>query len=101
MFNDEADNKRIISAYIFHCNVHNPTGEAAFHNLMKGPAYAKVRFLLASVLKGIYAKRHICKKAYTYVLCIYIYKRQWRAMQWIGVLCSKFASYAVDWGPMK
>ena len=43
LFNDEADNKRIISAYIFHCNVHNPTGEAAFHNLMKGPAYAKVR----------------------------------------------------------
>ena len=36
MFEDEEENKRIISSYIFHCNVHYPSGESAFHNLMKG-----------------------------------------------------------------
>ena len=41
MFESEEDNKRIISAYIYHCNVHYPSGEAAFHSLMKGFAWAK------------------------------------------------------------
>ena len=45
MFEDEEENKRIISSYIFHCNVHNPTGESAFHSLMKGPAFAKFPML--------------------------------------------------------
>ena len=36
MFEDEEENKRVISSYIFHCNVHYPSGESAFHNLMKG-----------------------------------------------------------------
>ena len=46
----------------------------------------------ASVLKGIYAKRHICKKAYTYV---YTY------IKGSGVLCSGLASYVVNLRPMQ
>ena len=42
----------------------------------------------ASVLKGIYAKRHICKKAYTYI-------------KGSGVLCSGLASYVVNLRPMQ
>jgi len=45
MFETEEENKRIISAYIYHCNVHKPTGESAFHSLMKGPAFAKFPML--------------------------------------------------------
>jgi len=41
LIENEEDNKRIITGYIFHCNAHNPSGEAAFHNLMQGPAFAK------------------------------------------------------------
>ena len=41
MFEDEEENKRVISSYIFHCNVHYPSGESAFHNLMKGIFEAK------------------------------------------------------------
>ena len=36
LIENEEDNKRIITGYIFHCNAHNPSGEAAFHNLMQG-----------------------------------------------------------------
>ena len=36
LFENDEDNKRIITGYIFHCNAHNPSGEAAFHNLMQG-----------------------------------------------------------------
>ena len=45
---------------------------------------------MGGVLKGIYAKRHT--GGYEVNLC---------PMQWIGVLWSKFASYAADWRPMK
>lgn len=41
LFEDEDENKRVISAYIYHSNVHKPTGETAFHSLMKGFAWAK------------------------------------------------------------
>ena len=41
LFDNEEENKRVIPNYIYHCNVHNPTGEAAFHSLMKGFAWAE------------------------------------------------------------
>lgn len=41
LFDDEETNRRVISNYIYHSNVHHPTGEAAFHSLMKGFAWAK------------------------------------------------------------
>merc|ERR1719195_2129435 len=31
---------RLVSSYIFHCNGHTPTGEAAFHSLMSGFGWA-------------------------------------------------------------
>ena len=36
-----AENTRLVSDYIFHCNGHSPTGEAAFHRLMTGFGWAK------------------------------------------------------------
>ena len=36
-----AENTRLVSNYIFHCNGHNPTGEAAFHSLMSGFGWAR------------------------------------------------------------
>jgi len=41
LFENEEDNQRVIPNYIYHCNVHNPTGESAFHSLMKGFAWAQ------------------------------------------------------------
>ena len=41
MFESEEGNKRIISAYFYHCNVYYPSDEAAFHSLMKSFACAK------------------------------------------------------------
>ena len=35
------ENTRLVSDYIFHCNGHSPTGEAAFHRLMSGFGWAK------------------------------------------------------------
>jgi len=35
------ENTRLVSNYIFHCNGHNPTGEAAFHSLMSGFGWAR------------------------------------------------------------
>lgn len=41
LFDDEEDAKRVVSGYLYHGNVHNPTGESAFHSMMKGFAWAK------------------------------------------------------------
>ena len=35
------ENTRLVSDYIFHCNGHSPTGEAAFHRLMTGFGWAR------------------------------------------------------------
>merc|ERR1712241_1596150 len=41
VFENEEDNKRVVSGYLYHANVHQPTGESAFHSMMKGFAWAK------------------------------------------------------------
>jgi len=41
IFDSEEDAKRVVSAYLYHSNVHYPTGESAFHSMMKGFAWAK------------------------------------------------------------
>lgn len=41
LFETEEENLKVIPSYLFHCNAHSPTGEAAFHTLMKGFAWAK------------------------------------------------------------
>ncbi len=35
VFESEEEMRAVIPSYLFHCNAHNPTGEAAFHSLMK------------------------------------------------------------------
>jgi len=37
----EEENLNIVTKYLYHCNAHNPTGEAAFHSMMTGFAWAK------------------------------------------------------------
>ena len=32
LFDNEEDAKRVVSGYLYHGNVHNPTGESAFHS---------------------------------------------------------------------
>ena len=41
LFESEEELKRVIPNYIYHCNVHYPSGESAFHSLMKGFAWAQ------------------------------------------------------------
>jgi hypothetical protein len=41
LFETEEQNLKIIPEYLYHCNAHSPTGEAAFHSLMIGFAWAK------------------------------------------------------------
>jgi len=55
MFENEEDNKRVVSSYLYHANVHQPTGESAFHSMMKGFAWAKNPMLprLADLHKDI------------------------------------------------
>jgi len=37
----EEENLNVIGDYLYHCNAHHPSGEAAFHSLMTGLAWAK------------------------------------------------------------
>lgn len=39
--NDEEEMARIVPAYIYHCNAHHPSGEAAFYSMSKDFAWAK------------------------------------------------------------
>jgi len=41
LFETEEEMKRVVPNYIYHCNVHYPSGESAFHSLMKGFAWAQ------------------------------------------------------------
>ena len=41
MFASEEENMRVVPAYMYHCNAQAPSGEAAFHSLMEGFAWAK------------------------------------------------------------
>lgn len=41
LFESEEHCRTVIPDYLFHCNAHSPTGEAAFHSMMTGFAWAK------------------------------------------------------------
>jgi len=51
----EEENLNIITKYLYNCNAHNPTGEAAFHSMMTGFAWAKNPMLprLAQIDKNV------------------------------------------------
>jgi len=55
IFENEEENKRVVSNYLYHSNVHTPSGESAFHSMMKGFAWAKNPMLprLADLEKDI------------------------------------------------
>lgn len=45
VFDNKKDTKRVVSNYIYHINVHQPTGESAFHSMMDEFLWAKIPML--------------------------------------------------------